>query len=113
MTFTDSIRTCFSKYADFKGCASLSEFWWWFLFTLLAGAALGVFSDKASAVFSIATFLPSIAVGARRLHHTDRSGWFQLLWLIPVLGWIVLVVFLVQDGKFPNRFCDDTQDASL
>lgn len=113
MTFIDSIRTCFTKYADFKGCASVPEFWWWFLFTLLAGAALGVFSDKASAVFSIATFLPSIAVAARRLHDTDRSGWFQLLWLIPLIGWIVLIVFLVQDGRRPNRFCGDTREVDL
>lgn len=113
MTFIDSIRTCFTKYADFKGCASVSEFWWWVLFTILAGAALGVFSDKASAVFSIATFLPGIAVTARRLHDTDRSGWFQLLWLIPVIGWIVLIVFLVQDSKAPNRFGGETREVAL
>lgn len=113
MTFIDSIRTCFTKYADFKGCASVSEFWWWVLFTFIASAALGVFSDKASAVFSIATLLPSIAVGARRLHDTNRSGWLQLLWLIPVIGWIVLIVFFVQDGKVPNRYCSQTQEVSL
>ena len=113
MTFIDSIRTCFTKYADFKGCASVSEFWWWVLFTFIASAALGVLSDKASAVFSIATFLPSIAVGARRLHDTDRSGWLQLLWLIPVIGWIVLIVFFVQDSKVPNRYCGESQEATL
>jgi uncharacterized membrane protein YhaH (DUF805 family) len=113
MTFIDSIRTCFTKYVDFKGCASVSEFWWWVLFTFIAGAALGVISDKASAAFSIATFLPGIAVGARRLHDTDRSGWFQLLWLIPVIGWIVLIVFLVQDSKAPNRFCGESKEVSL
>jgi uncharacterized membrane protein YhaH (DUF805 family) len=113
MTFIDSIRTCFTKYADFKGCASVSEFWWWVLFTFLASAALGIFSDKASAVFSLATLLPSIAVGARRLHDTNRSGWLQLLWLIPVIGWIVLIVFFVQDGKVPNRYCSETQEVSL
>lgn len=113
MTFAESIRVCLAKYADFKGCASLSEFWWWVLFTFLAGSALGVISDRASAVFSIATFLPSIAVGARRLHDTDRSGWFQLLWLIPMIGWIILIVLLVQDTKAPNRYCGESTDVSI
>lgn len=113
MTFADSIRTCFTKYADFKGSASLSEFWWWCLFTFLAGSVLGLFSNKLSSAFSIITLLPSIAVGARRLHHTDRSGWFQLLWLIPVIGWIVLIVFFVQDGKVPNRFGGEAQEVAL
>jgi uncharacterized membrane protein YhaH (DUF805 family) len=113
MTFADSIRVCFTKYADFKGCAALSEFWWWVLFTFLVGSALGVVSDKASAVFSIGTFLPSIAVGARRLHDTNRSGWFQLLWLIPVIGWIILIVLLVQDSKTPNRYCADATEVSI
>jgi uncharacterized membrane protein YhaH (DUF805 family) len=113
MTFADSIRTCFTKYADFKGCASLSEFWWWILFTFLAGAALGVISDKASAVFSIGTLLPTIAVGARRLHDTNRSGWLQLLWLIPVIGWIILIVLLVQDSKVPNRYCAESAEVSI
>lgn len=113
MTFVDSIRTCFTKYADFKGCASVSEYWWWFLFTIIASVAIGVISDKASWAFSIATFVPSIAVAARRLHDTDRSGWWQLLWLVPVIGWIVLIVFLVQDGKAPNRYRGDIKEASL
>jgi uncharacterized membrane protein YhaH (DUF805 family) len=109
MTFVESIRTCFTKYADFKGCASVSEFWWWTLFTFIASMAIGVVSNSASYAFTIATFVPGIAVGARRLHDTDRSGWFQLLWLIPLIGWVVLIVFLVQDSKVPNRYCGETQ----
>lgn len=104
MTFGDSISTCFSKYATFDGRASRSEFWWWFLFTFLASAAAGVVSEAASGLFSLAVLLPSLAVGARRLHDTDRSGWFLLLWLIPVIGWIVLIVWAIQEGKEPNRF---------
>jgi uncharacterized membrane protein YhaH (DUF805 family) len=112
MTFVESIRTCFTKYADFKGCASVSEFWWWTLFTFIASMALGVISDKISYAFTILTFVPAIAVGARRLHDTNRSGWLQLLYFIPVIGWIVLIVFLVQDGKVPNRYCGETQQLS-
>lgn len=104
MNFGDSIRICFSKYATFDGRASRPEFWWWFLFTVLASAAAGIFSDKLSALFSLAVLLPSLAVGARRLHDTDRSAWFLLLWCIPLIGWLVLLVWAVQEGKEPNRF---------
>jgi uncharacterized membrane protein YhaH (DUF805 family) len=104
MNFADSVRTCFKKYADFDGCATRPEFWWWVLFTIIATLALGAISNKLSAGFSIATLLPSLAVTARRLHDTDRSGWLQLLGLIPLIGWILLIVWCAQEAKSPNRF---------
>jgi uncharacterized membrane protein YhaH (DUF805 family) len=104
MTFGESISTCFTKYAAFDGRASRSEFWWWFLFTFLASAATGIVSQSLSALFSLGVMLPSLAVGARRLHDTNRSGWFLLLWFIPLIGWIILIVWAVQEAKEPNRF---------
>jgi len=104
MTFTESIKVCFSKYVDFNGRASRSEYWWFALFLVLASAATGIVSDKLSALFSLATLLPSIAAATRRLHDTDRSGWWQLLLLVPILGWIALIYFLIQEAKEPNRF---------
>ena len=104
MTFVESIKICFSKYADFTGRATRSEFWWWTLFTFLATIATGYFSPAVSGLFSLVTLLPSLAVGARRLHDTDRTGWLQLLWFIPIIGWIILLVWLIQKGKEPNRF---------
>ena len=104
MTFGESISICFKKYATFEGRASRSEYWWFFLFTLLASTATGIISEALSALFSLAVLLPSLAVGARRLHDTDRSGWFLLLWFIPLIGWIVLVIWAIQDSKEPNRF---------
>lgn len=104
MTFVDSVRTCFSKYADFNGCASRSEFWWWALFDLVGAIALGVISDRVSAAFTLATLLPYFAVTTRRLHDTDRSGWLQLLAFIPIVGWILLIVWCAQEGKSPSRY---------
>lgn len=104
MTFGESIQTCFSKYADFSGRASRSEYWWWLLFVFLATMAASVVNDKVSALFSIAVMLPGLAVGARRLHDIDKSGWLQLLFLIPVIGWIILIYWAAQEGKEPNRF---------
>ena len=57
-----------------------------------------------SGLFSLAVLLPNIAVGARRLHDTDRSGWLQLIALIPLIGWIVLIYWYAQPSKEPNRF---------
>jgi uncharacterized membrane protein YhaH (DUF805 family) len=104
MTFIESLRTCFSKYVDFDGRASRSEFWWWTLFTFLVSLATGIVSDLLSGLFSLAVLLPSLAVGARRLHDTDRSAWFLLLWLIPVIGWLILLFWAIQDSKEPNRY---------
>jgi uncharacterized membrane protein YhaH (DUF805 family) len=104
MTFSESIQTCFTKYADFNGIATRSEFWWFTLFLWVASMMINFFGGSVlSFVFSIGTLVPSIAVGARRLHDTDRSGWLQLLWFIPVIGWILLIVWLAQEGK-TNRY---------
>jgi uncharacterized membrane protein YhaH (DUF805 family) len=103
MTFFDSIQTCFRKYATFDGLASRSEFWWFTLFCILASAFLGLFSDRLSGAFTIVTLLPSLAAGARRLHETDRSGWWQLLMFVPLIGWIILIVFFVQEPR-ANRY---------
>ena len=98
MSFQESIRVCLSKYADFSGRASRSEYWWFFLFIVLVGTATSFVSDYVSAIFLLATLLPSLAAATRRLHDTQRSGWWQLVCLVPVLGVIVLIVFLAQEG---------------
>lgn len=99
MKFDESIRVCFSKYADFSGTASRSEYWWFMLFLFLGSAAASVVSQNLGTLFLIATLLPSLAAASRRLHDTERSGWWQLICLIPVAGFIVLIVFLAQEGK--------------
>lgn len=99
MTFQESIKICLAKYADFSGRASRSEYWWFVLFILLVSMAASVISPKLSALFSLATLLPSIAAATRRLHDTNRTGWWQLLVLVPLVGFIVLLVLLAQKGQ--------------
>lgn len=84
---------------DFNGRAKRPEFWWFALFCVVVSLALGMASSAFSTLFSLATLLPSLAVGARRLHDTNRSGWLQLLWMIPLIGWIIMIVFLAQQGS--------------
>jgi uncharacterized membrane protein YhaH (DUF805 family) len=103
MTFIDAVKICFAKYADFNGCASRPEFWWWFVFTLVATTLLRLVNLNVAAIFSLATFLPSLAVAARRLHDTDRSGWWQLLYFFPVIGWILLIIFCAEPTQ-ANRY---------
>jgi uncharacterized membrane protein YhaH (DUF805 family) len=99
MTFQESIRVCFSKYADFNGRAGRPEYWWFALFIIIASLTLSKLSPTLGGVFSLATLLPSIAAAARRLHDTNRSGWWQLIAIVPMVGIIVLVVFLAQEGR--------------
>ena len=99
MTFGESISCCFSKYADFNGRAAKPEFWWWMLFVFLASLGTGMISPMLSSLFSLATLLPCLAVTTRRLHDVGRSGWWQLIVLVPLIGWIVLIYWCVQDSR--------------
>lgn len=108
MTFNESISTCFIKYATFDGRASRPEFWWFILFTWLVSAGLGMINDVLSGLFSLGVLIPSLAVGARRLHDTNRSGWLQLLWLLPVIGWIILIVFFASAAVEPNKYSTES-----
>jgi uncharacterized membrane protein YhaH (DUF805 family) len=113
MTFTDSVQTCFSKYADFNGCASRSEFWWWALFSWVVSFVLTWTSPILCMVFALGTLIPYIAVGTRRLHDTDRSGWWQLIAIVPFIGWIVLLVFFAQEGTPNSRYAATAEAAPV
>ena len=102
MDLQEAVRVCFAKYFDFEGEASRSEFWWFFLFTGVISVTLALFSKTLSGLFSLAVLLPFIAVTVRRLHDTNRSGWWLLIWLLPVVGWLVLAFLLVQEGDPPE-----------
>ncbi len=99
MGFTEAIKTCFSKYAAFNGRASRAEYWWFILFGILGGLIpiVGLF-------FALAVLVPTIAVAVRRLHDTNRSGWWLFIVLLPIVGAIVLIVFYCQESREPNRF---------
>ena len=91
------------QYVDFSGRAQRMEFWMFQLFNLLISIGLAIVDailglGILQMVYALAVLLPSIAVGARRLHDTNRSGWWLLLAFIPVIGIIVLIVFWVQDS---------------
>ena len=97
------------KYADFTGRARRQEYWMFVLFYLIFYVGLGVIdsmigSMMLTTLYSLALLVPSISVTARRLHDTSRSGWWQLISLIPLIGLIVMIVFLVQDSHDENEY---------
>ena len=92
MTFFESIRVCLAKYAEFDGRATRPEFWWFALFVTLAATALTYMSESLASVFAVAMLLPLLAAGARRLHDSGRSGWWQLFILAPIAGIIMLMI---------------------
>ena len=116
MNFRVSVIKCFMLYTVFNGRAGKAEFWWFFLFCGILGVMASVVDstlglDKAAggngiftSLIQIATFLPSMAVGSRRLHDTNRSGWWQLLWIAVIIGWIPLIMWLASKSKEDNKY---------
>lgn len=116
MTFSQSVSTCFSKYATFSGRASRSEYWYFYLFNVIIYAvlyAIGGFDPTNMpgwltgilGIYSVATILPNLAVAVRRLHDTGRGGGWIFITLIPLIGAIwYLVLMLLPSQDTENRF---------
>ena len=93
-----SVRTCLTKYADFNGRAARPEFWWFVLAQFVVGLILNMVLPLLGGLFSLALLVPSLAAGSRRLHDIGKSGWLQLLGLIPIVGWVILIYWAAQPG---------------
>lgn len=105
MDFKTAVTTCLKKYADFNGRAGRSEYWWFVLFCIVAYLVVALLlGDVLGVIVNLALLLPSLAAGARRLHDMGKSGWFQLVWLIPFVGWLVMIYWLVQPSVGPNEY---------
>ncbi|MET9955875.1 DUF805 domain-containing protein [Streptomyces sp. NPDC006339] len=93
------------KYAVFSGRARRKEYWMYTLFNVIALIIVAVIDQAISTypllygIYALATFLPSLGVTVRRLHDTGRSGWWILISLVPLVGGIILLVFLASDGE--------------
>ena len=112
------------KYAVFSGRARRKEYWFFALFNVLISFVLGFIEvgmglvDKSgrgplSGLYTLAILIPGIAVSVRRLHDTGRSGWWLLIALIPCVGAIILLVFMVQDSEpGPNQYGPNPKEAT-
>ena len=110
VSFPSAIKLGFQRYFEFSGRSTRAEYWWWGLFVIIAGSVLtgvdwfiGTYdvetdSGLLNSVFGLATLIPGLAIGVRRLHDIDRSGWWILLWLISwlIIPLVVLVFWAVK-----------------
>ncbi len=93
------------KYAVFSGRARRTEYWMFVLINLIVALVLGAIDGLLGSqgllggLYSLAVLIPSLAVAVRRLHDTNRSGWWILINLIPLIGWIIFIIFAVQDSQ--------------
>ena len=98
MDFVSAIKSCLGQYATFSGRAVRSEFWWFFLFQIVAVVVASLLGDMVSTIVSLALLLPGLAVGARRLHDIGRTGWWQLLSLTGI-GFLLLLYWWAQPSE--------------
>lgn len=113
MNFIDAIKSGFVNYVNFSGRALRSEFWYWVLFCFILGITTAILDmaifpgnqiSPLNSIASLITLLPSLAVGARRLHDIDRTGWWQLI-AFTIIGAILLIYWYCQPGQpGDNRF---------
>ena len=107
MGFGEAVQSVFSKYATFSGRARRSEYWYFVLLQVIVTAVLnGLYSATGSVafpvilvLFDLALLVPSLAVCWRRLHDIGRSGAYYFFVLIPLVGWILLLVWMCQDSQ--------------
>lgn len=100
-------KVVLENYANFSGRARRAEYWWFALANVVVYVALnwviggiqGTLGSLLTSLYFLAVLIPSIAVGIRRLHDLDKSGWYMLLGLIPVVGAIVLIVWAATDSQ--------------
>ncbi|EXB22804.1 DUF805 domain-containing protein [Acinetobacter baumannii] len=98
--YRQAIVTCFKKFADFKGRARRSEFWYFELFCVLISLIFSIFiNEDVATIAMLITLIPNIAVSVRRLHDINRSGWWMLIALIPIIGILLLLFWATQEGS--------------
>ena len=116
MGFTGAIQSGFENYTNFRSRASRSEYWYWTLFAILGNiitsvidaAVLGSEIRIINSIFGLVILIPGIAVSVRRLHDIGRSGWWTLLWLLLIVGWIVLIIWYCRKGdESINQYGDN------
>lgn len=112
------------RYADFSGRSRRKEYWMFFLFVIIVALVLGIVEGvlgltgmigpygPLTALFLLGIIIPGIAVQVRRFHDQDKTGWFVLLGLIPIVGGLIVLVFMCLEGtRGPNQYGPDPKGA--
>lgn len=102
--FLGAVQLFFANFANFKGRASKSEYWWSVLFCFLVTFVIGLVSAELSSIASLILFIPQLSVAIRRLHDTGKSWVYYLFGLIPLAGFIILIIFFCKDSEGDNQW---------
>ena len=104
VSFIDAVKSFFVHYADFKGRSTRAEYWWVTLFNFLVSTLVTAIIPDLAFLWSLAVLVPGIAICVRRLHDAGKSGWYYLLCLIPVVGFILVLVQLCKPSQPDNQW---------
>lgn len=117
MSFAEAVETCLvKKFVSFSGRARRSEYWYFTLFSLIVSMAASIIGgmlfvhhegdvNLLSSLLSLVLFLPGLGVAIRRLHDIGKSAWWYLIIFVPMIGWIILLVFMCKDSfPGPNQY---------
>ncbi len=116
MSFVESIQTCLSKIVTFEGRARRSEYWYFSLFVFIISGVINLIfkGGLVPTILSILLSICSLSAEVRRLHDVGKSGWWLLLAAVPIIGWIILIVFMVKDSEAgENQYGPNPKAASV
>ena len=104
MNIVEATKLFFTRYTDFNGRSRRREYWWSSLSISIIGAIVSVILGDLAFIWSLAILVPGIAVSVRRLHDIGKSGWWYLIGLVPLVGLIILLVWMCKDSTEDNQW---------
>ena len=107
--FFKAVGLAFAHYADFSGRSRRSEYWWFTLFNYLVSAVMTTCIPDLAWLWMLAVLVPGLSLVVRRLHDVGKSGWYYLWMLVPVVGWIMVLVQLCKDSTVHNQWGPNTK----
>ena len=102
--FIEAVKLAFVHFADFKGRARRSEYWWFCLFNIIVSSVFSVLLPDFAWIWSLITLIPGFSIVIRRLHDAGKSGWFYLWIFLPLAGYIIMLIQLLKDSGPDNQW---------
>ena len=104
ISFLKAVKLAFQHYADFKGRARRSEYWWFTLFNIIVTSVISAIVPDYSWIWSLVVLVPGIALVVRRLHDVGKRGWFYLWFFLPLVGGIIILIQMLKDSAPDNQW---------
>ncbi len=108
MDYINTFIEVLKKFGDFKTRSGRAEFWIFFFGCIIINIVVGFFSNYLSSIIGLVLAVPSLAVGARRMHDIGKSGWTQLWWLLPIIGWVYIIILYAKEGEIMENKWGET-----